>query len=158
MSAFAPSVAARSVAQSPRWVKGITLGMGLATLAIGAWTFLAPASFYADFPVSGAAWVSTLGHYNEHLAVDFGSAEIGLAVAAVGVAFSRSTSGSVAVLSGFLVFGVLHLGYHLRTFESFSVGSAVTQAVALGTFVVVPTIALLGIYAAHRTATHGRDT
>lgn len=150
MSFLTTPIESKSTVGPPIWVVRATLGVGLATLAIGLWTFLAPASFYADFPVSGAEWVSTLGHYNEHLIVDFGSAEIGLAVAGIGIAFSRSFSGVVAVLCGFLVFGALHFGYHLKTFNSFSTGSAMAQAVALATFVLIPASALAGIYSTRR--------
>lgn len=150
MTGVAKAIKSSTEVDLPTWVKRATLGVGVATLVIGLWTFIAPESFYADFPVSGADWVSTLGHYNEHLVVDFGSAEIGLAVAAIGISRSRSVPGVVAVLSGFLVFGALHFGYHLRTFDSFSTGSAVAQAAALATFMLVPASALIGIYSTHR--------
>jgi len=150
MTSVTKATESSTVVDVPTWVKRATLGVGIATFAIGLWTFIAPASFYANFPVSGAEWVSTLGHYNEHLVVDFGSAEIGLAVAAIGIASSRSVPGVVAVLTGFLFFGALHFGYHLRTFDSFSTGSAVAQGVALATFILVPASALIGIYATYR--------
>jgi hypothetical protein len=134
-------------------VHRVSLTVGISGLAIGLWTFFEPASFYADFPVSGAAWVSRLGQYNEHLTVDFGSAQIGLAIAAIVVSISRSAWGSVAVLGGFLVFGVLHFSYHLGTFDAFSPGSAAAQAVALATFLVLPAAALVGIYTSQRKGT-----
>lgn len=53
---------------------------------LGAWGFFFPAGFFEDFPISGANWVSTLGEYNEHLMRDYGSAQVGLGLAAVVVA------------------------------------------------------------------------
>ena len=121
-----------------RVVTGWTLAAGLGSLAMGLWGFCWPFGFFEDFPVPGAGWVSTLGDYNEHLVRDFGAAQIGLGLAAAITAFQRSREGTVAILSGFIVFGLLHLGYHLATFHHFSTGSALAQATVLLTFIAIP--------------------
>lgn len=122
-----------------------TVAIGAITLIMGAWAFFFPAGFFNDFPVSGAAWVSTIGEYNEHLMRDFGSAEIGLGLTAIIVGARRSREGIVAVLLGAVVFGFLHLGYHMGTFGLFDTFSAVSQATALAAFIVIPLVLLWGL-------------
>lgn len=104
-----------------------------------------PAGFFQDFPISGANWVSTLGEYNEHLMRDYGSAQVGLGLAAIVVGARRSRTGIVAVLWGLVIFGSLHLGYHLGTFGLFDTISAVSQATALATIIVIPLVLLWGL-------------
>ena len=137
----------------PRWTRRWTLVVGISTLMIGFWTFFFPVSFFEDFPVTGSNWVSALGDYNEHLTRDYGAAQIGLAVAAIGVAFSGRRTEIVSVLTGYVVFGGLHFGYHLGTFSSFSTGSAVTQGLALATFAVLPAILLYSLLATPQKGT-----
>jgi len=91
-----------------------------------------PMRFYDDFPVPEAGWVSTLGPFNEHLARDFGSSLAGLGVIAVLAGLSNSRAAVRGVMTGFVLFGVPHLVYHLTTFDEFSVASALTQLAALG--------------------------
>lgn len=120
---------------------------------MGLWSFYAPESFFDDFPTSTAQWVSSLGVYNEHLMRDFGSAQVGLGVAALAVAVSRSEAGMRAVLLGYVGFGSLHLAYHFGTFGVFSAGSAAAQATALATFVAVPTALLIRLRRTKRKET-----
>lgn len=137
-----PDISSAPVTKTVRaWV----LAVGIATTVLGAWAFFSPVRFFVDFPIQGAGWVSTLGEFNEHLTRDYGSAQIGLGVAATLVALLRSPSGVVAVTSGLLVFGTLHLGYHLTTFESFTPASAASKAIALTMFTVIPLAVLRAV-------------
>ncbi len=116
--------------------------MGVAALTIGGWAFLWPRGFYQDFPYPGASWVSTLGPFDEHLMVDFGSALIGLGLIVLIAAWKRSIQALRIAMVGYAAFGALHFGYHLGTFEAFSAASAITQATALLVLVVVPALVL----------------
>lgn len=141
-STFRPDSSGASVTKGVRdWV----LAMGIAAIVLGAWAFFSPESFFADFPVDGAGWVSTLGEFNDHLTRDYGSAQIGLGVAATLVGLSRSRSGVVAVMSGLVVLGILHFGYHLTTFSSFTPVSAASQALALALLIVIPLAVLRAV-------------
>lgn len=138
----------RSIRDEPnvsKVIADITVVIGGITLLVGAWAFFSPAGFFEDFPISGAEWVSRLGDYNEHLMRDFGSAEIGLGLAAVVAGVRRSRESIVAVLSGFVVFGTLHFGYHTGTFGVFSTISAASQAASLVAFILIPMLLLWGI-------------
>lgn len=127
------------------------LALGVATATLGAWAFFFPQGFFDDFPVEGAYWVSTLGEFNDHLMRDFGAAEVGLGVAAILVALNESYPGIVAVMAGFVVFGVLHLGYHFTVFGLFPPFSAGSQAVALALFVAIPLMVLRTTYRKEET-------
>lgn len=116
--------------------------MGVAALAMGGWAFLWPRGFYDDFPYPGAAWVSTLGPFDEHLMVDFGSALIGLGIIVLIAAWKRSVEALRIAMVGYVAFGALHFGYHLGTFEAFTTASALTQATGLLALVVVPALVL----------------
>ena len=47
--------------------------LGLSQGAAALFALLAPRSFYDDFPVGGAHWVSAFAPYNEHLIRDYGA-------------------------------------------------------------------------------------
>lgn len=131
-----------STQTAPRLVANLTVVIGVIAVLMGAWAFFRPAGFFTDFPFPGADWVSTLGTYNEHLMRDFGSAQIGLGLAAIIVGLQRSRIGISAVLWGTVVFGTLHFGYHTGTFGMFETISAASQAAALSAFIVTPLVLL----------------
>jgi hypothetical protein len=120
---------------------------------MGLWSFFAPETFFHDFPFEGADWVSTLGLYNEHLMRDFGSAEVGLGTATVIAAWRGSPDSVRHLLWGYIAFGILHLGYHFTTFGFFSAASAASQAIALATFIAIPTALLTALSRAARKET-----
>lgn len=89
------------------------------------------------------AWVSHLGEFNEHLTRDFGAAQIGLGLAAIMVARQCNRGGIIAMMTAYIVFGLLHLGFHFTRFDHFHTASAVSQAIALATFIIIPAGILL---------------
>lgn len=131
------------------WALVSTIGV----LVLGSWAFFLPESFFIQFPVSGAHWVSTLGQFNEHLMRDYGSAQVGLGVIGTLIASRSNAESLVAVMAGYVVFAVLHLGYHLTAFGHFTPGSAAAQAVALAAFIVVPLGVILSIKTRYGTRT-----
>ena len=76
---------------------------------------------------------------------DFGSAQVGLGLGALVVGLRRSRDGIVAVLSGVVVYGLAHLGYHVGTFGVFDTLSALSQATTLVAFIVIPLLLLWGM-------------
>ena len=124
----------------PARILALTSAAG--AMALGAWAFFFPEHFFINFPVAGSHWVSTLGEFNEHLMRDYGSAQLGLALAGLMAATRSGSNGLVSVMAGYVLFGVLHLGYHLTTFHHFTHGSAAAQATALTTFVVIPLVVI----------------
>lgn len=126
-------------------VRGWTALLGGGAIVQGMWTFVRPQHFYDEFPIEGAAWVSTLGPFNEHLTRDVGAALLGLGVAAVAAARSGSIPGIRAVAAGFAVFGLAHLGYHLGELHHFTAASAIAQVVSLVAVTLLPAGILLAV-------------
>lgn len=119
-------------------VWGWTHLLGWGAFVQGMWAFFWSEGFYEDFPFEGAAWVSTLGPFNEHLTKDVGAALLGLGVAALAAARSGSIQGIRAAAAGFTVFGLAHFGFHLGELHHFTAGSAIAQVVSLAALTVLP--------------------
>jgi len=121
-------------------LRGWTMALGWGGLIQGGWAFFWPSSFYEDFPVAGAAWVSTLGPFNDHLTRDVGAALLGLGGAGLVAAFRGDVAAIRAVASGFVLFGVSHLGFHLGELDHFSPASATAQVATLVALVLLPAV------------------
>lgn len=99
---------------------------------VGVWALLAPASFYASFPVSGHAWVALLPPYNEHLIRDVGALNLALAVPLTVAAVTGRWLLSVVAIGSLAVFAVPHAVYHALHLEGFSTFDAVAQTAGIG--------------------------
>ncbi len=93
----------------------LTISVGVVAVYI----LIAPRSFYDDFP-AGAAWVSALPPFNEHLLRDYGAAGLGLAMvaalAAIWMQRRLVQAAAIALFAGSLP----HAIYHSTTTESLS--------------------------------------
>src|SRR3954465_10149557 len=58
----------------------VLLGLGQGFPPV--WALTAPPSFFDDFPVAGAHWVSALPPFNEHLVRDYGASFLAIAALA----------------------------------------------------------------------------
>ena len=122
----------------------IALALLAAQAAIlGVWAAAAPRSFYDTFPGFGRHWVAVDGPYNQHLVRDFGNMNLALAVITAVAAVSLGTVMVRAVAAGWLVFTVLHFGYHVTHLGPYDTSDAVANIVALGLAVVLPVAALV---------------
>lgn len=121
-------------------LRGWTMALGWGGLIQGGWAYFWPRSFYEDFPVDGAAWVSTLGPFNDHLTKDVGAALLGMGAAALLVGNRGDVAAIRAVASGFVLFGVAHLGFHLGELDHFSPASAIAQVATLVALVLLPAV------------------
>jgi uncharacterized membrane protein (GlpM family) len=124
------------------------LRLGLVLLAmsaaiIGVWALFAPESFFEDFPGSGHAWVSSLPPYNEHLARDYGSMNLALAVVLAVAAWTLARAVVLAGLLAVLVNGLPHLVFHASHQGTLSDGDQAANLIALATPIVVATLLLL---------------
>jgi hypothetical protein len=138
-----------------REVRAGLIGLAAPVLAVGGWALIAPHSWYRDFPISSAHWISSLGAYQEHLVRDFGSLylALGLLLAFAAVVLDRLLV--TAVLGASLVFQVPHLVFHISNTEPFSTGSNAVNLATLGAGVLL-TMMLLGMVSrqAPRTEPH----
>jgi hypothetical protein len=91
-------------------------GLGLLAvlhLVMGIWAVASPRWFFDNFPGYGPGWTAAHPPYNEHLTVDLGATFVAfgaLLALAVVLADRRVTA---VVLVGLVVFGTVHLIYHL---------------------------------------------
>jgi hypothetical protein len=109
---------------------------------VGLQAAFAPRSFFDDFPL-GRGWISA-GHaaYDEHLVRDVGALFLALIVVTVWCAWRREAMAAVAV--GWLVQGVLHLGYHVGHLDRLGATDKTALIVSL---VLVPILALVALWA-----------
>ena len=98
-------------------VKALLAWLALYNLSTGLWQYLAPRSFYDDFPGFGRTWISVDGPYNEHLLRDYGQGNLAFGVVALvalltgGVWLARAT-GLAAVVAN-----LPHHAYHQANME-----------------------------------------
>jgi hypothetical protein len=120
------------------------IGLAVPVLVVGGWALIAPRSWYDDFPIGAADWISGLGPYQEHLVRDFGSLylALGLLLALAAVALDRLLVRSVLAVS--LVFQVPHFIFHASNTEPFSTVNNFVN-LALLAFGLVLTAMLLGM-------------
>jgi len=120
----------------------VILGVGQGTAALFA--LLAPRSFYDDFPVSGAHWVSSLPPFNEHLVRDYGASFLAISVLALIAAYLADRRLMRVALVVWLVAAVPHLIFHLAHTDQPGGGKGAMSLLTLALNVVVP-IALLAL-------------
>jgi len=96
----------------------LAVRLGLALLGVGQgatalFALLAPRSFYTDFPVAGAHWVSAAGAYDEHLIRDYGAAFLALSVLALAAAWIAERRLVQVALAVWIVAALPHLIFHV---------------------------------------------
>lgn len=111
--------------------------------AIGGWSMIWPAEWYATFP-DGVAdgmlgqWILADGPFNEHLIRDVGAMYLALAGAGVVAALSTSVTAMRAVGVAWIVFSAPHLFYHLLHLHGLDAIDAVVEPISLALTVVLP--------------------
>lgn len=96
------------------WLLGLLAILAATSLLTGLWAEFAPHSFYSSFPTSNRHWVASAGPYDQHLVRDFGSLNLALATITIVAFVCQDIIVARAVAAGFLVFGGLHVAYHLE--------------------------------------------
>lgn len=122
-------------------LRGVLAALALAALSVGLLASFASRSFFDDFPL-GAAWVSLLPPYNEHLVTDVGGLQLAFGVLFAWAAWRPSRALVVPLCVGWLVSQVLHLAFHVTHLDGFGVGDAVAQTVSLALVVALPVAAI----------------
>lgn len=98
-----------------RWlvVRGVLASLGIGQGVAAVWALFDPRGFYGDFPVDGAAWVSALPPFNEHLVRDYGASFLALAVLALAAAWIADRRLVRVALAVWVVAALPHLAFHL---------------------------------------------
>ncbi len=119
--------------------------LGIAQLATGIWAFAFPASWFRSYPGLDLDWVSELGPYNQHLAVDVGAFFIafGALLLIAGYLLDRRLVGVASVVE--LAFALPHFVYHVVQLNRLPAASGVLQMLVLGTQVLLPFVVLRSV-------------
>lgn len=104
------------------------------------WALAAPRSFFDDFPAGALTWIHQLRKYNEHLTRDVGAFNLAFAVLFVWAAVTLDRRVVRAVTSGWFVFALPHLVFHLFHLDRYSTSEAISQSVALGLGALLPVV------------------
>jgi hypothetical protein len=114
----------------------------------GLWGYLAPDSWYRDFPGLGLHWVTPFGPDDEHFVKDVNAMFVALAVLAA-VAFVRIGSARLTYLAGatLTTFDVLRLAFHLRHLDMLGPSDRVIGTVALVLVLVISALLLIPLRA-----------
>jgi hypothetical protein len=109
------------------WLRaGLILLIGIDAV-VSLWQYLFPRSFFEDVPT-----VRLDPPFNEHLMSDVGGLGLALVTVLVFAAASMERRLVTAALSGFAVYAVTHLLFHLLHMEDFSLRDAVGLGTGLG--------------------------
>ena len=109
----------------------------------GLWAFVAPRSFYDDFPGFGRAWISPIGDYNEHFIADTGNLFLVLCLLLAFAAFYLERRLVRIALVSWLAFTVPHFISHLRLTDLFSGSDNLGNVGSLGMAVLLPLLLLI---------------
>lgn len=119
--------------------RAVSAILGLTAAVVGLWAQFGPRSWYEDFPIPGHRWVSLLGAYNEHLARDVGGLYLALLAISVWAVLRPAPETFRIVGTGWTVFCIPHLIFHLEHLEVFP------PADLIGNVVVLAASALLAV-------------
>ena len=125
-----------------RIAKVLLAVLAVNSATIGLWAAFAPRSFYDNFPGGSHTWVALDGPYNEHLVRDVGELNLALTVVTLFALFAMSRQLILATATAWLVYGVLHLVYHVRHLDPFSGSDKASIPLGL-TLAVVSALLLL---------------
>ena len=109
----------------------------------GPWASIAPRGFYDSFPGFDRVWVAVDGPYNEHLIRDVGATYTALFVLSIIAAVSLQPVAVMLAGWTWLVFGALHLSYHLPHLDELGTTDQVLNVIALGGSLVLAALLVL---------------
>jgi hypothetical protein len=118
----------------------------LGLLAIGAavpgvWAASAPRSFYDHFP-GAMHWVDRLPPYNEHLAFDAGAFFLAFALLFTWGTVRPHLQLVLPACAAWILFGALHLAFHLGHLEHLPSADAAAQTTSLLISLGLPVLAV----------------
>jgi hypothetical protein len=120
------------------WLRAGLVILAATDLALGAFAYLFPRSFYNDVPT-----VSADPPFSQHLLTDIGAFFLaqGVVMAAAAIIMERWLVR--VALVGYLTFAVLHLVFHATHLAGMSAGSATALVTGLSADVALPAVLLI---------------
>lgn len=120
-------------------VRPVLAALAVGPLLVGLTAFLAPRTFFDDFPFV-ASWVVELPPYNAHLTTDVGELQLAFAALFAWAAVRPSPQLVVPVCLAYAGSQALHLGWHLLHLDGFTTADGVGQSVALAALSLLPLV------------------
>ena len=117
--------------------------LALSAADVGLWATFTPRSFYRSFPLPGHHWVALAGPYDEHLVRDVGGLYLALLVITVWVAVRPTADTLRMVGSGWLVFHLAHLAFHLDHLDGLSTADKIGNVVSLSAVLLLALVLVL---------------
>lgn len=133
--------AADAALRAPSIARAALTLLAASAIGIGLLAWLAPRTFYDDFPFTGH-WVDRLPPYNEHLVTDVGAFYLGFGILLAWAAWTLQRELMRAACVAWIVFSVLHFVFHATHLERFGVADAIAELVSLAAVVALPLVAL----------------
>jgi hypothetical protein len=121
----------------------LLLALALPQAAAGLWALVSPRGWYDDFPGFGRVWISPLGAYNDHFAVDVGAGLLALSVLLIAAAIRPERTLVRVSLVVWLVFAIPHLVFHASATDRLESFDNIANLTALALAVVVPILLLV---------------
>jgi hypothetical protein len=123
---------------SRRWLRVALIFLAASDLAVGAWAYLFPHSFYSGMPT-----VDMDPPYSQHLMSDVGAMFVAQGVVLVVAAIIMDSRVTRAALAGYLTFAVLHLVFHASHLAGMPAHDAIGLVIALALDVAFPALILV---------------
>jgi hypothetical protein len=120
------------------WLRGGLLFLIMVETVVGGWQYFFSRSFYLHFPT-----VALDPPYNQHLLSDVGGLTLALTAVLVFAAVHLEYRLVCAALTGYIVFAVSHVLFHVTHLDGFGVSDAVEVLVTLVGDVVIPVLLLV---------------
>lgn len=118
----------------------VVLGVGQGATALLA--LFAPRTFFDDFPVPGADWVSAFAPFNEHFVRDYGASFLAIATLALIAAWLADRRLVVVTLAVWLIAAVPHAIVHFANADKPGGSSGAANLATLAFNVLLPLILL----------------
>jgi hypothetical protein len=119
------------------WLRAGMVLLVVIETVIGVWQYFFSHSFFTDFPT-----VSLDPPYNQHLMSDVGGLTLAITAVVAYAAIHLEYRLVCGALTGYIVFAVTHLLFHLTHLDGFTTADAVENLTVLAIDAVLPIVLL----------------
>jgi AhpD family alkylhydroperoxidase len=114
-----------------RGIRAALLVLAVPQLGIGIWAIVSPSGWFETFPGAGNNWLPLYGPYDEHLAIDVGTAFLAIGVMLTLAAIWMDRRLVIAAAAAYLVYQVPHTIFHLGADDVLTSGDQLANGIGL---------------------------